>query len=156
MMRMKAVISSACLVVGIAPYLMSWQSKNAAEQHWIDALKAIPVARIEPDMPERPLGEWLVANAKGTEVEYTPESCADSGGANPKPRKDSRCVRVTLLRGSVVLKFAISGVEENGNPGPVECRYLIGWEGPPPGSAMKRPTRAIRKLHDLRTMLGWQ
>jgi hypothetical protein len=135
---------------------MSTQSKNAAEQHWIDALKAIPVARIEPDMPKQRLGEWLVANAKGTEVEYTPESCAGFAGANPKPGKDSRCVMVTLLRGSVVLKFAISGAEEHGRPGPVQCRYLGGWEGPPPGSAMKRPTKAIRKLHDLRTMLGWQ
>jgi hypothetical protein len=155
MMRIKSTIGAVCVLAGIASCPTSAQSKNAAEQHSIDVLKAIPVARIEPDMPKQPLGEWLVANAKGTEVEYTPESCADFGDANPKPGKDDRCVMVTLLRGSVVLKFAVSGAED-GNLGPVQCRYLGGWEGPPPGSAMKRPTKAIRKLHDLRTMLGWQ
>lgn len=63
---------------------------------------------------------------------------------------------VTLLRGWVVLNFAVTGPEKSGDAGPVQCRYLIGREGPPPDSSMKRPTRVIFKLSDLRTMLGWE
>lgn len=82
-MRTKLAIGAA-LLAGIAPNLMSAQSKNEAEQRWIDSLKATPVARIETGMPEKPLGEWLVANAKGTEVRYTVESCEDFADAKPK------------------------------------------------------------------------
>lgn len=149
------VITAVCLVMGIAASVKPGQQIKS-EQHWIDALKATPVARIEADMPEKQLGEWLVANAKGTEVRYEAESCADFANANPKLSEGSHCAMVTLLRGSVVLKFAVAGFRNSPERGPLQCRYLIGWEGPPPGSPMKRMTRPIRKLSDLRTMLQWR
>jgi hypothetical protein len=145
--RTKLVIFGV-LVAGIASFLAYAQNKNQASQNWIDGLKATPVARFEAGMPEKPLGEWLVANARGSEVQYTVEPCAGEGTG-------PMCIRATLGQGAVVLKFVVAAADKSGGPQAVSYRFLVGWEGPPPGSSMKRPTRKISKLSDLRTMLHW-
>jgi hypothetical protein len=133
------------LLAGIAPNSMFAQNKPQTHQRWIEALKATPVVSFEAGMPEKPLGEWLVDNAKSSEVQYTVEPCEGNDGPS--------CIRVTTLQGSVVLKFVISASQ--GQPQTGRFTFWGGWEGPPPGSPMKRPTRKISKLSELRTMLHW-
>ena len=149
----KGLVIGTALLAGIAPGCISAKTIDDGGQRAIDGLRATPVAKIETDMPDKPLGEWLEANAKGSEVQYAIESCEST---QQKLSKDARCIRVTSLGGSVVLKFAVIASEKRSAPGPLQCRYLIGWEGPPPGSPMKRPTRALYKLNDLRTLLHWE
>jgi hypothetical protein len=150
----KELVIGAALLAGIAPGFVSAKTIDDGGQRAIEGLRATPVAKIETDMPDKPLGEWLEANAKGSEVQYAIESCQSS--TQQTLSKDARCIRVTSLRGSVVLKFAVIAPHTSDRPGPLQCRYLIGWEGPPPGSHMARPTRALFKLNDLRTLLHWE
>lgn len=154
-MRMKVLICAACLLIGISQCVMAEQNKNDSGQRSIEALKATPVAKIEAGMPDKSLGEWLVANAKG-EVQYTAQSCEASDDQKQQMGSGPfHCVTATLKEGWVVLQFVVAAREKSSAQS-ARCRFLFGQEGPPAGSPMKRPTRKISKLSDLRTMLGWE
>lgn len=141
------IIMAAALLIGVMPSLVSAQNKTVTYQRWIEGLKATPVAKFEAGMPEKPLGEWLVANAKASEVQYVVEPCTGKGPL---------CIRVTSWKGWVVLRFVLDGTNQGGDPQAAKYRFWFGWEGPPPGSSMKRPDRYIFKLSDLRTKLHWE
>ena len=156
-MRMNALICAACLLIGIAQCVIAAQNKNDSDQHSIAVLKATPVAKVEAGMPDKALGEWLAGNSKGSEVQYTAQSCEASDaqkqemGAGP-----FQCVTASLKDGWVILQFIVAAPEKSGDQQATKCRFLFGQEGPPAGSPMKRPTRKISKLSDLRAMLGWE
>lgn len=155
-MRTKALICAACLLIGIAQCVMAAQNKSDPEQRSIEALKTTPVAKIEAGMPDKPLGEWLAANSKGSEVQYTAQSCKASDDQKQQMGSGPfHCVTATLKDGWVVLQFVVAAPGKSSDQAG-QCRFLFGQEGPPAGSPMKRPTRKISKLSDLRTMLGWE
>lgn len=123
-------------------------SQSGGGQNWIEKLKQTPVATMEAGLPQKAFNEWLMELTKSAQPKYEPGDCEtrDAGAAG-------KCITVTSDAGlrRVELMFAVPA-ESAGKASEQACTFLRGTIGPSDPRS-KQPTRLVRKLSDLETML---
>ena len=122
---------------------------------WINRLESTPVSQMEDGLPNKPFGAWLSEHTRDADVNYMIEACDGSAHTESLENGTFSCVTVTSVRGAnseSVMRFLVTGDHQ----GHYTCKFVIGQEGPPPGSAMKRPTRVFRKLSEMTARLAPQ
>jgi len=119
------------------------------DHDWIDGLKKTPVAKLETGLPQKPFDQWLSNLTHSAPPKYDTIECETSGaGATAK------CILVKAdappLR-ALELTFAVSA-EDKAHAGEMAFTFVRGTIGPSDPRS-KQPTRLIRKLGELETML---
>jgi hypothetical protein len=148
-MRESVLMLSLCL--GAMLLSIPGNYMHAEDQELIAALKATPVSQIESGFPDQPFGTWFEQHSdKGSEIRYFPEACEGSNGDSQGSGKDGPlCVTVTRAYGIgyLVIQFMVSRSQTAREQ--YTCKFLIGTEGPPPGSLSKRRVRVFHKLGEI-------
>ena len=145
---MKILLS--LLLVGLFAGVKCSSQGKGREQNWIESLKNTQAAKLEAGLPEKPFDQWLTDLAKSASPKYELTGCDAEGTAST-----GKCVKVTVdvapVR-RVELMFAVPA-ESPANAGEAAvCTFVRGVIGPSDPRS-KQPTRLVRKLSDLETML---
>jgi hypothetical protein len=151
------------LAVGIVAFtmvVMMSDSMNALQNSaddakWIAQLKGASLSQIEQGLPDKAFATWFGDHTKDAEVNYQIEACDVSANIESLKKGSFSCVTVSATRGigsEVVMRFLVTGDESS----KYACKFVIGQEGPAPGSPMKRMTRAFHSLSEMIKALGWQ
>jgi len=125
---------------------------------WIDRLKFTRLSQMEDGLPNQPFGAWLGEHSRNAEVNYMIEACDGSANTGSLEKGTFSCVTVTAIRGAgseLVMRFLVTSDQgAQSSHRQYICKFVIGQEGPPPGSAIKRPTRVFRKLSEMTALLA--
>lgn len=125
-------------------------SPEVDDAKWIAQLKSTPLSEIEAGLPATPFGKWLDERGKRAEVLYFVEACDGSARTESLKKGSFSCVTTTETWGighQEVMRFLLTG--DQGSRGKPGCRFVIGSQGPPPGSPIKKPTRGFYKLSEM-------
>lgn len=160
MIQIKAVIIAACLLAGIAPCMMSGQNKH--DQRWIDRLKRTPMSSLEANLPQKPFAEWFADQVKPSTPRYEVNDCGERNGtADEKGKQFPLCVTASADVPAVrrlELSFIVGSyvVPVNGSEAteekPAKVEFMYGTLGPSDPRS-KQPTRQVRKLSEVPTLL---
>jgi hypothetical protein len=156
------------LIVVLAVYAASVSLNNGSnvaktsESAWIARLQATHVSDIESGLPEKPFGDWFSEHTHGAHVRYAIEACDPSAQTESLKKGAFSCVTAIATRGmgsQITMKFLVvtdTDEDKRASPRPFACRFMIGSEGPPPGSPIKVMTKLFHKLSEMAAFLGWQ
>jgi hypothetical protein len=150
------IACTAIVMMGASVNAFQDKTSQNDDAKWIDQLKSTPLSQMEDGLPNKPFGAWLGEQAKDAEVHYMIEACDGSAHTESLQKGTFSCVTVTALRGAgseLIMRFLIS---DNGSQKQYSCKFVIGQEGPPPGSPMKRMTRVFHKLSEMTPLLESQ
>jgi hypothetical protein len=143
------ILMSLLLVSLFAGAKCSSQGKGR-ELNWIERLKSTPVAKMETGLPDKPFDQWLTDLSKSAQLKYKRSGCEAEDASS-----SGKCILVTVDVAPVrrlELKFAVPA-ESTANSGEAAvCKFVGGVIGPSDPRS-KQPTRLVRKLGDLETML---
>jgi hypothetical protein len=142
------------LFIGISAGAIQDNATQPDGAKWIGQLKSTPMVTMEAGLPDQSFGSWLTAHTKGAEVKYQIEACDGSAPVEALPAGSFACVTVTAIRGmesEAVMRFLVA--TDQGAQGQYSCKFVIGQEGPPPGSMAKHPTRVYRKLSEMTALM---
>ncbi len=150
----------AVTVAAFSMVVMMSDSTNALQNSsddakWIQPLKSTPLSEIEKGLPNKDFATWFGEHTKDAQVNYQLEACDGSANVESLKKGSFSCVTVSATRGigsEVVMRFLVTGDESS----KYACKFVIGQEGPAPGSPMKRMTRAFHSLSEMINALGWQ
>lgn len=145
---MKSLLS--ILLVGMLAGARCNSQAKGQEQSWIDRLKNTPVARMETGLPEKPFGQWFTEQTKAARPKYEMGACDTEGGTS-----GTQCIIVSAQIApvrKVELTFAIPQDKAAKTGSAVVCTFIRGAIGPSDPRS-KQPTRLIRKLSEIETIL---
>jgi hypothetical protein len=160
MRRWLGLAMAAFTIVFVMSDSMNALQNSADDAKWISQLKSAPLSQMEQGLPNKAFATWFGEHTKDAEVKYFVEACDGSANVESLVKGTYSCVTVTAVRGASsesVMRFLVTGDHAaQGSQGQYTCKFVIGQEGPPPGSAMKRPTRVFRKLSEMTALLAAQ
>jgi hypothetical protein len=152
MMRILLVGLSIPTAVSAMQYVKVNQRQLTEDEAMISRLKNTPMGKLEAGLPDQRFDAWFAERRKDTEIRYEAEACDDVYSRTPYAGKGPlKCVTAISVQGigsELVLRFVAAVPGKDGKLKTVDCIFLGGSEGPPPGSPMKRPTREISRLSD--------
>jgi len=155
MRRWLAVAIAASIMLFVMSDSVNALQNSSVDAKWIAELKGAPLSQIEDGLPNKAFATWFGDHTKDAEVNYQIEACDGSAKIESLKKGSFSCVTVSATRGmgsEVVMRFLVTGDESS----KYACKFVIGSEGPAPGSPMKRMTRAFRSLSEMIKALGWQ
>ena len=142
------ILVALFVVTLLAGSRVNGQAK-ANGQGWVDSLKNMPVAKLEPGLPEKPFHQWLTSLTHSAQPKYQAIDCEAAGAGST-----GDCIVVkadaSLLR-AVELTFAVSA-ERVVHPEEAAFIFVCGIIGSGDPRS-KQPTRLIRKLSELEAVL---
>ena len=157
--RWLAVAAAAFAVGFVMNNPVNALQNSVDDAKWIAQLKKAPLSQIEEGLPNKAFALWFSEHTKDAEVNYQIEACDGSANVESLAKGTYSCVTVTAVRGAAsesVMRFLVVSEGENIRAGKYSCKFVIGQDGPPPGSMVKRPTRVFRSLSEMIKALGWQ
>lgn len=155
MRRWLAVAIAAFIMVFVMSDSMNALQNSTDDAKWIGRLKGAPLSQMEDGLPNKAFATWFGEHTKDAEVNYQIEACDGSANIESLKKGSFSCVTVSATRGmgsEVVMRFLVTGDESS----KYACKFVIGSEGPAPGSPMKRMTRAFHSLGEMIKALDWQ
>ncbi len=158
--RWLGLAMTAFTIVFVMSESMNALQNSADDAKWISQLKSTPLSHMEQGLPNKPFDAWLGEHKKDAEVNYMIEACDGSANTESLEKGTFSCVTVTAVRGAgseLVMRFLVTSDHgAKSSHAQYICKFVIGQEGPPPGSLMKRPTRVFRKLSEMTALLAAQ